>query len=251
MPWRDTKDPYQILLSEIMLQQTQISRVLIKYEEFLKAFPTIEALAKASDKKLLKVWQGMGYWRRAKYLKETAKIITKEYNGRFPKNPEELERLPGIGHYTARAVSCFAFNNSSPFIDTNIRRVYLHFFFKDKEGVPDSEILKLAEKAISTLPKEITPREWGYALFDYGAIELKDKNINKRSRHYTKQSKFEGSFRSYRTKVVNHLLSQRGTKDRRTTVEELLADGPYSSDKVIDSLLNDDIIKKKGEFFTL
>jgi len=135
MPWRNTKDPYKILVSEIMLQQTQVSRVLPKYEEFLKAFSTPEKLVTASDKKLLRIWAGLGYWRRAKYLKETAKIIIKEHVGKFPKDPEELEKLPGIGPYTARALVCFAFNNSEAFLDTNIRRVYLHFFFPRKKNV--------------------------------------------------------------------------------------------------------------------
>src|SRR3989338_8177893 len=177
LPWRNTKDPYKILVSEVMLQQTQVTRVIPKYKEFLKAFPTLESLAKTSDKKLLKIWAGLGYWRRALNLKETARILVEakktsskmrsrrplrgrerrpqnlpDFEGRSFWNlfsePAELEKLPGIGPYTARALACFAFGNTEAFLDTNIRRVYLHFFFKNKEGVPDNEVLKVAQKAI-------------------------------------------------------------------------------------------------------
>ena len=148
MPWRQTRDPYKILVSEIMLQQTQVSRVLPKYAEFLQAFPTVETLAKAPEKKLLKVWSGLGYWRRARFLKATAKAVVRNHDGKFPKTPEELIKLPGIGPYTAGAVACFAFNNPQAFIDTNIRRVYLHFFFADKKDVTDKEIMPIAQKAV-------------------------------------------------------------------------------------------------------
>ncbi len=129
MPWRETKNPYKILVSEIMLQQTQVSRVLQKYQEFLSAFPTITALARAKKPEVLRVWSGLGYWRRALCLQENAKKILREHKGIFPKDPEALDALPGIGHYTARALACFAFNNDDAFLDTNIRKVFLHFFF--------------------------------------------------------------------------------------------------------------------------
>jgi len=128
LPWRKTSDPYKILVSEVMLQQTQISRVLPKYKQFLSEFPTLKILSQASNKKLLKIWKGLGYWRRALFLKETAKKILKEQKGKFPKDSRLLETFPGIGPYTARAVACFAFQNKDAFLDTNIRRVYLHFF---------------------------------------------------------------------------------------------------------------------------
>ena len=291
LPWRHTKDPYKILVSEIMLQQTQVSRVLAKYKEFLKAFPTLETLSKAPDKKLLKVWQGLGYWRRAKYLKETAKILvgaqktnfgnrgvrarrSPPWAGgggkRFPKirfsEPRELEELPGIGHYTARAVACFAFGSCEAFLDTNIRRIYLHFFFQGRTDVPDSEILKIAQKATTNLRickkskyRGITPREWHYALFDYGAIVLKDKAINKRSRHYAKQSKFEGSFRSFRTQAVKFLLSASRNKTTHNALEKYIQEllnqktssYSYSYASIIDSLLKDGLLKKSPTHYFL
>ncbi|MBI3255467.1 MAG: A/G-specific adenine glycosylase [Candidatus Andersenbacteria bacterium] len=252
MPWRQTRDPYKILVSEIMLQQTQVSRVIPKYKEFLAAFPTVQALAKAPEKKLLKVWAGLGYWRRARFLKETAKAVVKNHAGKFPKIPTELIELPGIGPYTAGALSCFAFNNPQAFIDTNIRRVYLHFFFADKKDVPDKEILPIAQKAVWLKD----PRTWHYALFDYGATELKDKSINKRSRHYAKQSDFTGSFRSFRAYALKHLLT---TPNNKMTQAELLdaledqirqAEKDYSPQEIIDSLLKDKLIKQsKVHFF--
>ncbi|MBI2098173.1 MAG: A/G-specific adenine glycosylase [Candidatus Wildermuthbacteria bacterium] len=286
LPWRNTKDPYKILVSEIMLQQTQVSRVLPKYEEFLKAFPTLEVLSKAPDKKLLKVWQGLGYWRRAKYLKETAKTlcgaktagltrregsVPKEWVKReekpqfernFPKIPEQLEKLPGIGHYTARALACFAFGSREAFLDTNIRRVYLHFFFPNQQDVPDETILPLAQKAIYYIShgrgnRTIPPREWHYALFDYGALVLKDRTINQRSRRYAKQSKFDGSFRSFRTQAVKFLLS---TPQNETThnalkkyIQELLdqKEASYSCASIIDSLLKDGLLKKSPTHYFL
>lgn len=253
LPWKKIRDPYQILVSEIMLQQTQVSRVIPKYEQFLQEFPTVFDLAKAKEPKLLSVWQGLGYWRRAKFLQRTAQEIVKNHNGKFPKNPEELVKLPGIGPYTAGAVACFAYNNADPFIDTNIRRVYLHFFFKNKKNVSDKDIVKIAEQALY----KKDPRTWHYALFDYGATVLKDKTINKKSRHYNKQSKFEGSFRSFRTKAVKHLLNQPKhsiTKPRLQsylTLEIQKSDKKYTAEEVINALLKDKLIKETKSQFTL
>jgi A/G-specific adenine glycosylase len=269
-----------------MLQQTQVSRVLPKYKEFLKEFPTLEKLAKAPNKKLLKVWAGLGYWRRAKYLKKAAKIITKraktadltrrvgprakrgvkreektQFERFSPRNPEQLEKLPGVGHYTARALACFAFGNNEAFLDTNIRRVYLHFFFPHKKNVSDKEILKIAQRCLYSISHDrrkqsITAREWHYALFDYGAMVLKDKKINKQSKYYHKQSKFEGSFRSFRTKVIKFLLVQ---PKNRASCSVLLAfagrellkqKSRFLASEILDSLLRDHLIKKSKTYYS-
>ena len=288
LPWRKTRDPYKILVSEIMLQQTQISRVLPKYKEFLKVFPTLETVAKASDKKLLKIWAGLGYWRRALYLKETAKIILEKKRtmdflrtrrapsaawGKaqrksivrvFPKKPKILETLPGIGPYTARALACFAFGSKEAFLDTNIRRVYLHFFFPKSKNVPDKKILKVAQKATSNLCICInskyscaSTREWHYALFDYGATVLKDKSINKRSRHYHKQSRFEGSFRSFRTKAIKFILAHPQNKISRRALTTLLQkelkrnNSLYTPKQIIAALLEDRLIKTSRSHYSL
>lgn len=265
LPWRRTKDPYKILVSEVMLQQTQVSRVLPKYKEFLKEFPTLSILARARIKRLLKAWQGLGYWRRALFLRETAQKILKDFKGKFQKDLETLEMLPGIGPYTARALSCFAFGSREAFLDTNIRRVYLHFFFRKKERITDKEILPIAQKALSSISShgnrlrypKITPREWHYALFDYGATMLKDKAINRRSKHYTKQSKFEGSFRSFRTKAVRLLLAQPGSKVSKRELENFLKNELtkykplHQTQDIISSLLKDLLIKQSKHYYTI
>ncbi|MBI2121448.1 MAG: A/G-specific adenine glycosylase [Candidatus Wildermuthbacteria bacterium] len=279
MPWRNTKNPYRIMVSEVMLQQTQVSRVLPKYKEFLAAFPTLEALKDAPQATLLKAWQGLGYWRRALRLQQSARQIlnagkatlAEKTNfksvgcgrGFVPRpagggeqrgetlfkiwfsTPSRLEILPGIGHYTARAIACFAFQNQGAFLDTNIRRVYIHFFFAGKQNVSDKEILPVAQKAVW---KE-NPREWHYALFDYGAMVLKDKTINRQSRHYAKQSAFEGSLRSFRTRVVNLLLDQPEHRLQKTKLVVWLnaeiqkQNRPYTADEIIASLLADNLLK--------
>ncbi len=220
-PWRETRDPYAILVSEMMLQQTQTQRVVPKYVSWLDEFPTAEALAGAPLSSVLERWVGLGYNRRAKYLHETCKIVVRDLDGAFPRDPGSLEALPGIGPYTARAVSTFAFNEPNVFIETNIRAVYLFFFFQGKAGVGDSEILAKVE---STLYRE-DPRSWYYALMDYGA-ELKKKvvNPNRLSRHYAKQSKFEGSLRQARGAIVRSV----GTRGSVSLAEIAAEEGiPY------------------------
>lgn len=242
LPWRRTHNPYRIMVSEIMLQQTQVSRVLPKYKEFLQSFPTLKALATSNDADLLKIWSGLGYWRRARFLKEACKTIIKEHHGKFPKDTPTLKSLPGIGPYTAGAIACFAFGNNEAFIDTNIRRVYLHFFFQDKIDIPDSEILPLAQKAMNGQD----PRQWHWALFDYGAMVLKDKKINRKSRHYNKQSKFTGSFRSYRAKVLRYLLKyeQASTIELTEFLEDILRkdERDYSPQEILESLRKDKLL---------
>ena len=150
MPWRDTRDPYKILVSEVMLQQTQVSRVLPKYEKFLREFPTLEALASSSQSNLLRTWQGLGYWNRALRLRDAARMVVNEFGGQFPRDPATLKKLPGVGPYTAGAVACFAFGSAEPFLDTNIRRVYLFFFFPGEDDVPDGRIMEIARLAVWT-----------------------------------------------------------------------------------------------------
>ena len=245
MPWRDTCDPYEILVSEVMLQQTQVSRVLPKYEEFLHEFSTLEALADASQADLLRVWQGLGYWNRVLRLRDAARMIVSEFDGEFPRDPAALMKLPGIGPYTAGAVACFAFGSAEPFLDTNIRRVYLFFFFPGEDDVPDSRIMEVARRAVWTED----PREWGYALFDYGAIELRDRTINRRSRHYSRQLAFEGSFRSFRTQALRHVLAQENTSLSRAELKSFLSrrlatgDHPHTPQDVLDALVDDGLLK--------
>lgn len=206
--WRKTRDPYRILASEIMLQQTQTSRVVVKYEEFLKKFKDIKALANASTSEVLKVWQGLGYNRRAIYLKKAAETIVKDNRGEFPKDTASLLALPGIGQSTAGALQAFCWNIPSIFIETNIRTVFIYFFFNgplsSARKVSDDDIRALIEKTID----KKNPREWYYALYDYGAM-LKageNKSLHARSTHYKKQSKFAGSNRELRSLILKTLI---------------------------------------------
>ena len=164
LPWRQTTDPYRILVSEIMLQQTQVERVAVKYREFLERFPDFESLAHAPKSEVLLAWQGLGYNRRAIALQGAAQRVIEEYGGRLPADVETLATFPGIGKATAAAICAYAFNMPVVYIETNIRRIFIHFFFQDREGVRDDEILPLVERA---LDRE-NPREWYSALMEYG-----------------------------------------------------------------------------------
>ncbi len=202
-PWRLTMDPYKILVSEIMLQQTQAPRVVEKYKQFLKKFPSLKSLAQAPLKKVLIAWLGLGYNRRAVNLQKAAQVIIKDHKGKFPKNRKDLEALPGVGPATAGDILAFAYNIAVPLIETNIRSVYIHCFFNDEKNISDADIMSLIEK---TLDKK-NPRDWYYALMDYGAM-LKATRVNpsRRSKHYVKQSSFRGSNREIRSKILKYTL---------------------------------------------
>jgi A/G-specific adenine glycosylase len=204
LPWRRTTDPYPILVSEIMLQQTQVERVIDKYTAFLAAFPDFSSLATAPLPELLRLWQGMGYNRRALSLRALAQQVVSEHQGKLPVDRVTLMTLPGIGPYTAGAVMAFAFNKPVVFMDTNIRRVFIHEFFQDSENINDSELLPLVEQ---TLDRR-NPRKWYNALMDYGAaLKRTQGNPNKRSAHYTRQSPFENSNRQVRGRILKEILN--------------------------------------------
>ncbi len=190
MAWRHTSDPYQILVSEIMLQQTQVERVTLKFPEFIETFPDFTALAAATLAEVLAVWQGMGYNRRAVALQKCAVRVMTGYDGVLPADVDQLAAFPGIGRATASSIAAFGFNMPVIFIETNIRRVFIHFFFSGSETVNDSEILPLVERALY----RANPRVWYWALMDLGsALKKTVSNPNRRSAHYTRQSSFEGS----------------------------------------------------------
>ncbi len=203
--WRNIDDPYKVLISEVMLQQTQTKRVIEKYEQFLAEFRSFETLAQATLRDVLSIWQGLGYNRRGKFLHKLAQIIVAEYDGKVPNDPSLLEKLPGIGPATAASICAFAFNNPTVFIETNIRAVFLHFFFAEKEGVHDKEILPLVEQAVDIN----NSREWYYALMDYGVM-LKQAipNPSRASKHHSKQSKFVGSDRQIRGRIIKILVEK-------------------------------------------
>lgn len=204
LPWRHTTNPYRILVSEVMLQQTQVARVEGKYREFLHAFPTTKALAQAALRDVLQVWQGLGYNRRAKLLQQAACIVHDTRRGRWPRTYDTLRALPGVGPYTAGAVLAFAYNEGVPMIETNIRAVYLHHFFRDATDVPDSHILPIVAQ---TLPVGRS-REWYWALMDYGVhVKTTYQNPSRRARAHVQQSTFVGSDRQLRGLIIRVLLA--------------------------------------------
>ncbi|MBN1193786.1 MAG: A/G-specific adenine glycosylase [Methanomicrobiaceae archaeon] len=205
LPWRQTTDPYRILVSEIMLQQTPVGRVIPKYHAFIERFPDFVALARAPLRDVLAAWQGLGYNRRAIALHRTAERVTDEFGGIFPADVDTIATFPGIGRATAGAISAYAFNSPVVYIETNIRRVFIHFFFQDRKGVHDREILPLVKR---TLYRE-NPREWYNALMDFGTeLKMRVENPNRKSAGYSVQSRFDGSDRQIRGTILRVLLER-------------------------------------------
>lgn len=233
LPWRKTHDPYKILVSEIMLQQTQVSRGLPKYIEFIEKFPTVKSLAAASTGEVLRMWKGMGYNRRALYLQRTAQKVVDEYKGIFPNNEQQLTTLPGLGTYTARAVMVFAFKIDIAMVDTNIRQIITHFFFND---VPQTE------KVIQEIADRLVPKgkswEWHQALMDYGALELKrneNRSVKKKTKPFKETNRyFRGRIldllreKSYTEPVLVEILCSKYGKDEQFymgLMEKLVVEG--------------------------
>lgn len=246
LPWRRTRDPYQIWLSEVMLQQTQVPRVEQRMPAWLERFPSVEALAAASAADVLEAWQGMGYNRRALALHEASRQIVDRYDGVFPHDAAELRALPGIGPATTQGIRAFAFDLPGVYLETNVRTVFLHHFFPDVPGVPDRELIPLIEAACPAAPAgsadagdadddsagryavpqdaEDTPRNWYYALLDYGAYLKKTvPNPSRRSAGHVRQSRFEGSRRQKRAEVVRMLLAARDAEPAGLSFDEVLA----------------------------
>jgi A/G-specific adenine glycosylase len=245
MAWRDTTDPYLILVSEIMLQQTQVERVKIKFPEFIEAFPDFAALAAAPLDNVLSVWQGMGYNRRAIALQKCAIRVINEYNGILPADVDLLATFPGIGRATASSIAAFAFNLPVVFIETNIRRVFIHFFFSGTDTVSDADLLPIVEKSLC---KE-NPRVWYWALMDLGsALKKTVPNPNRRSVHYSKQSPFEGSDREIRGTIIRMLLSDPGMIEKQLLAIRI--DDPARIKKILAALISEGfIVIQKNRFF--
>lgn len=212
LPWRArTISPYAVLVSEVMLQQTQVDRVIPFYRAFLKRFPTVRRLAGAPLSEVLVAWQGLGYNRRAKMLHEAAKAIVRTHGGKVPRDSDALEALPGIGPYTARAVAAFAYDEDTVFVETNLRTAVIHHFFPGPAPVSDAEIIGVLEKA---LPKG-RARDWYAALMDYGAhLKRSGVRVNFRSKSYLKQSRFAGSDREARGAILAALAEKPHTASR-------------------------------------
>lgn len=252
LPWRKTTDLYRILVSEVMLQQTQVDRVIPFYKNFIKKFPTAKKLAVAPLSDVLVAWQGLGYNRRAKMLHAAAKELSMGRSDLWPDFlrsdlpilVEELEKLPGVGPYTARAVVAFAYNQDVILVETNIRTAVIHHFFADKVKVSDAEIEKIL---VQVLPKGKS-REWYSALMDYGAY-LKRSGIshNTKSKGHAKQSKFTGSLREARGALVRALA---GKSSSRATLMNLLgATRRLQMQEALDALCTEGLVQtKKGRY---
>ncbi len=245
-PWRETHDPYEILVSEIMLQQTQTERVVQRYSQFLAKFPSCGVLASASVGEVITAWQGLGYYRRALNLHRAARIVVRDYRSQFPEDVETLRTLPGLGPYTAAAVATFAFGKAVPMIETNIRALYLYSFFGRRRSVSDKEILELVKLTIY----KRDPRRWFYALMDLG-VELKRhrKKVNHRSKHYAPQSRFEGSHRQVRAAVLR-VLSE-SSKATRGAIEKLTKYAPERVAKALVELEREGFVTCKGRRYAL
>ncbi len=218
LPWRNVDDPYAVLVSEIMLQQTQVARVERFWTRFLAAFPTLDALAAGATSDVLELWQGLGYNRRALALKRCADACAAERGGRLPATAAELEELPGIGPATAAGVMAFAYQRPAVYLETNVRSVFIHELFPGREGVPDRELRPLVEATCDVAD----PRGWYYALLDYGAhLKATVPNPSRRSAHHARQSAFEGSRRQKRAWVVRRVLAADGGVGEGELIAEL------------------------------
>lgn len=243
LPWRSKPTSYRVLVSEIMLQQTQVDRVIPKFNQWMKLFPTVSRLASAKTPEVLAAWQGLGYNSRALRLQRAALAIVADYKGKIPTTREALEGLPGIGPYTAGAVMAFAHNQSEVFIETNIRRVFIYHFFGNRTEIADSELFPIIKKMIDFK----NPRKWYSALMDYGSTLPKQirHNPNTKSKHYAKQSKFNGSIRQVRGAILRYLLVN--TKATPDKLSKIIGRSEIDIAEAIKGLLKDGIVSKQGK----
>jgi A/G-specific adenine glycosylase len=240
MHWRAEPTPYYVLVSEMMLQQTQVTRVQQKFASFIRRFPTVQDLAAAPLSDVLEQWSGLGYNRRAKFLWQAAGKIVQDFGGDVPSAQEALMSLPGIGPNTAGAILAYAFNEPVVFVETNIRTVYIHHFFADHpNAVADTQ---LRHVIALTVPPE-NPREWYWALMDYGThLKSTVGSQLERVKNYRQQTRFEGSRRQVRGKIVK-LLLQHG----RLSQDELAAF--IADDRVAEvcaELVAENLIRRRG-----
>ena len=243
LPWRSITDAYHVTVSELMLQQTQVGRVIPKYDQFMELFPAVQDLAAAPLGDVLRAWSGLGYNRRAKFLWQAAQKVMKDYDGIFPEQLDELITLPGVGRNTAGAILAYAYNRPVVFVETNIRTVFIHHFFNDQTDISDKAILELVAE---TLDKEHS-REWYWALMDYGAyLKQMVGNLNRLSKTYAKQSTFQGSRRQIRGHVLRLLGTGPHTLARleKEIQDERLID-------VLDDLVNEDLVCSRGNTYHL
>jgi A/G-specific adenine glycosylase len=246
LPWRATRNPYHILVSELMLQQTRVERVLDRYGRFIERFPDFTSLARAPLRAVLDEWRGMGYNRRALALKRIAERVVEEYGGRLPRRAEELEGFPGIGRATASAIVTFAFNKPSVFVETNIRTVFINFFFRRRRVVRDEEILARIEE---TLDRK-RARKWYWALMDYGTMLKKRRgNLSRRSAHYRRQPPFQGSRRQMRGRIIREIVQRPALSE--SEVGRMLGVDRGEVREILSALEKDGLVQRRGRRITV
>ncbi|OGY48070.1 MAG: hypothetical protein A2840_01890 [Candidatus Buchananbacteria bacterium RIFCSPHIGHO2_01_FULL_47_11b] len=245
-PWRTNPTGYRVLVAEIMLQQTQADRVTPKFNQFISQFPTIKKLARANRRAILKAWQGLGYNRRAVMLHQLAQTVVDTYRGRLPRADEQLRALPGVGPYTASAIRVFAFNLDAVLIETNIRSVYIDYFFPRAKKVDDKKILPL----ITETRDRRNPRRWYSALMDYGAhLKQTKDNPSRRSRSHVTQKPFANSNRQTRGRIVAAL-----TKSEKLTLAELIKKVVQPKNRVtkaLRQLIDEGLIVTNGHYYLI
>lgn len=294
LPWRHIDDAYAVLVSEVMLQQTQVVRVEKFWRRFLAAFPTIDALAAAAASDVLEMWQGLGYNRRALALKRTADVCAVEFGGQLPRSFDQLVALPGIGPATAAGVRAFAWELPGVYLETNVRAVFIHELFPGEQKVSDRQLSALVEQVCPPAPfrghaKETgaprdafpdassidaerggsgeadaphdalsSPRDWYYALLDYGAhLKATGTNPTRRSAHYMRQSAFEGSRRQKRSWIVRRVLAAAGEPVSAAAVRSELdaaeraagrdAVDPAEFVSILDDLIAEGFFRREGD----
>jgi len=253
MLWRQADStgyftPYKIMVSELMLQQTQVARVTEKYVDFLTTFPEVQSLAKAELREVLQLWNGLGYNRRAKFIWQAARMVCEDHDGSFPDSLESLVNLPGIGPNTAGAIMAYAYNQPVIFIETNIRTVIIHHFYAGQTDIPDVDIRQAMEQILPRAIEEgIEPRQFYWSMMDYGShLKATVGNLSRHSKHYAKQSTFEGSKRQLRGAVIRELTT--GAR----TAEHLIQHLPDERlTNVINELLHEGMIKRIDTLYKL
>jgi A/G-specific adenine glycosylase len=246
LPWRKSYNPYKVLISEMMLQQTQVERVIPYFKAWMKKYPSVRALAKAPLADVLRQWQGLGYNRRAKFLHGAAKEIVATYNGKIPEDAAILESIWGIGSYTARAIVTFAYNHDAIVLETNTRTAITHHFFADRESVSDEDVSHMLKKV---LPHGRS-REWYSALMDYGAyLKRSGVRINAKSKGYSKQSTFKGSGRKARGALLRHLT--KGPEGKMKLMKLLPNERKDQLEEQLQKLVKEGMVERSRSVYRL
>ncbi len=244
MPWRRHPSPFNVWLSEMMLQQTQVSRVIPKFEAFLYTCDSFAELAELPLSKVLELWSGLGYNRRAKFLHAAAQMIVSDYGGQLPNSVDELVKLPGVGRNTAGAIAAYVYNQPVVFVETNIRTVLFHHVFDGQKDVSDRDILQAAEQLLDVEH----PREWYWALMDYGSfLKSTAGGRNDASKHYKKQSPLAGSLREMRGRILKTLVS--GSMDEQSLRTAVAADERF--EVALADLVREGFVERHFETYCL